>query len=59
MIGQEVRWNTFLGDNDAGTAYVVGYNENAVKYPHHRAPSGLTMAEDTREQKACAFTVHW
>lgn len=40
-----------LGDNDAGTAYVVGYNENAVKYPHHRAASGLTMAEDTREQK--------
>ena len=40
-----------MGDNDAGTAYVVGYNENAVKYPHHRAASGLTMAEDTREQK--------
>lgn len=40
-----------LGNNDAGTAYVVGYNENAVKYPHHRAASGLTMAEDTREQK--------
>lgn len=40
-----------LGDNNAGTAYVVGYNENAVKYPHHRAASGLTMAEDTREQK--------
>ncbi len=40
-----------LGNNTAGTAYVVGYNENAVKYPHHRAASGLTMAEDTREQK--------
>lgn len=40
-----------LGNNDSGTAYVVGYNENAVKYPHHRAASGLTMAEDTREQK--------
>lgn len=40
-----------LGDNNAGKAYVVGYNENAVKYPHHRAASGLTMAEDTREQK--------
>ncbi len=40
-----------LGNNDAGTAYVVGFNENAVKYPHHRASSGLTMAEDTREQK--------
>ena len=40
-----------LGNNTAGTAYVVGYNDNAVKYPHHRASSGLTMAEDTREQK--------
>lgn len=40
-----------LGDNNAGKAYVVGYNENSVKYPHHRAASGLTMAEDTREQK--------
>lgn len=40
-----------LGNNNAGTAYVVGFNENAVKYPHHRAASGLTMAEDTREQK--------
>lgn len=40
-----------LGKNDAGTSYVVGFNENSVKYPHHRAASGLTMAEDTREQK--------
>lgn len=40
-----------LGDNNDKTAYVVGFNENAVKYPHHRAASGLTKAEDTREQK--------
>jgi hypothetical protein len=30
---------------------VVGYNDNAVKNPHHRAASGLLMAEDPREQK--------
>ena len=32
-------------------AFVVGYNDNAVKNPHHRAASGLLMAEDPREQK--------
>ena len=30
---------------------VVGYNSTSVKNPHHRAASGLTMAEDPREQK--------
>ena len=32
-------------------AFVVGYNDSAVKNPHHRAASGLLMAEDPREQK--------
>lgn len=40
-----------LGKNTANKAYVVGYNENAVKYPHHRASSGLSKCEDTSEQK--------
>lgn len=40
-----------IGDNPLNRCYVVGYGENAVKYPHHRAASGLTMAEDTAEQK--------
>ena len=31
--------------------YIVGYNDIAVKNPHHRAASGLLMAEDPREQK--------
>ncbi len=31
--------------------YIVGYNDNSVKNPHHRAASGLLMAEDPREQK--------
>ena len=32
-------------------AFIVGYNDTAVKNPHHRAASGLLMAEDPREQK--------
>ena len=40
-----------LGDNPIGRCYVVGYNEKSAKYPHHRAASGLTMAEDTAEHK--------
>ncbi len=32
-------------------AFIVGYNDNAVKNPHHRAASGLLMAEDAREQR--------
>ena len=40
-----------LGKNTANKAYVFGYNENAVKYPHHRASSGLSKCEDTSEQK--------
>lgn len=30
---------------------IVGYNENSVKYPHHRASSGLTKCEDRDEQR--------
>ena len=40
-----------LGDNPLGRCYVVGYNEKSVKYPHHRAASGLTMAEDPADHK--------
>ena len=40
-----------LGDNPMDRCYVVGYNEKSAKYPHHRAASGLTMAEDTAEHK--------
>ena len=40
-----------IGDNPLGRSYVVGYGENCVKYPHHRAASGLTMAEDPAEHK--------
>lgn len=40
-----------LGDNPIDRCYVVGYAENSAKYPHHRAASGLTMAEDPGEHK--------
>ena len=40
-----------IGDNPLGRCYSAGYGENAVKNPHHRAASGLTMAEDTAPQK--------
>ena len=40
-----------IGDNPLGRSYVVGYGDNCVKFPHHRAASGLTMAEDPAEHK--------
>ena len=40
-----------IGDNPIHRCYVVGYGDNAAKFPHHRAASGLTMAEDTADQK--------
>lgn len=40
-----------LGDNPNNKCYVVGLEEYSVKYPHHRAASGLSRCEDTSEQK--------
>jgi hypothetical protein len=40
-----------MGDNPLGRSYIVGYNENSAKFPHHRAASGLTKCEDTDEQR--------
>lgn len=40
-----------LGDNPLGRSYVVGYNENSAKFPHHRAASGLTKCEDLDDQR--------
>lgn len=43
-----------IGD-DAPThgsrSMIVGYNENSVKYPHHRAASGLTKCEDPDDHR--------
>lgn len=40
-----------MGNNPLNRSYIVGYNENSAKYPHHRAASGLTKCEDTDEQR--------
>ena len=34
--------NYMLGDNPNKRCYIVGYNENSSKYPHHRAASRST-----------------
>ncbi len=54
--GENSKWaesqmHYIMGDNPLGRSYIVGYNDNSVKYPHHRAASGLLEAEDPREHK--------
>ena len=34
--------NYMIGDNPNKRCYIVGYNENSSKYPHHRAASNST-----------------
>lgn len=40
-----------MGNNPMDTCYIVGYNDKTVKHPHHRASSGLTTAEDTKDHR--------
>lgn len=40
-----------LGDNPLGRSYIVGYNADSVKFPHHRAASGLTKCEDPDDHR--------
>lgn len=40
-----------MGNNPLDRSYIVGYNENSVKFPHHRAASGLTKCEDPDEHR--------
>lgn len=50
---EEAKFSVLAGKN--GThgprSFIVGYNDTSVKNPHHRAASGLLMAEDPREQR--------
>lgn len=48
---------TYLeGEGGSGPrSYLVGYDENSAKYPHHRASSGLTKCEDTDPQMYVLF----
>lgn len=50
---EEAKYSVLAGKNGTSgpRAFIVGYNDTAVKNPHHRAASGLLMAEDPREQK--------
>ncbi len=41
--------NYMLGDNPNKRCYIVGYNENSSKYPHHRAASRSSDAAVTME----------
>ena len=41
--------NYLLGNNNSKRCFVVGYNENSSKYPHHRAASRSSDAAETRE----------
>lgn len=38
--------NYLMGDNPLNRCYIVGYSDISVKYPHHRAASGLSKCED-------------
>ncbi len=54
--GEQSEWakkemEYIMGNNPLGRSYIVGYNENSVKYPHHRAASGLTKCEDPDEHR--------
>ena len=40
-----------MGDNPMGRSYIVGYNSDSVKFPHHRAASGLTKCVDPDEHR--------
>ncbi|MGN0483118.1 MAG: glycoside hydrolase family 9 protein [Lachnospiraceae bacterium] len=51
----ESQMKYLMGNNKLHRCYIVGYNQHSVRYPHHRAASGLLMAEDTREQKHVLF----
>ena len=50
---EEPQYSVLAGKNGSHgkRAFIVGYNDTAVKNPHHRAASGLLMAEDPREQR--------
>ncbi len=40
-----------MGNNPLNRCYIVGYSDISVKYPHHRAASGTSMAEDPAPHK--------
>ncbi len=45
----ESQMRYIIGENPNKRCYIVGYNENSSKYPHHRAASRSSNAEEVRE----------
>jgi endoglucanase len=43
--------NYIMGDNPLNRCYIVGYSDISVKFPHHRAASGLSRCEDPEEHR--------
>lgn len=43
------------GGKDGPRSFLVGFDSNAAKNPHHRASSGLTKCEDTDQQLYVLF----
>jgi len=39
------------GNNPLNRCYIVGYSDISVKFPHHRAASGLSKCEDPDPHK--------
>ncbi|MBN2737384.1 MAG: glycoside hydrolase family 9 protein [Spirochaetales bacterium] len=40
-----------MGDNPMNRCYIVGYSDISAKFPHHRAASGTSMAEDPDDHR--------
>jgi endoglucanase len=47
----KTQMNYLMGDNPLNRCYIVGYSDISVKYPHHRAASGLSRCEDTGKHR--------
>ena len=45
----ESQMRYIIGENPNKRCYIVGYNENSSKYPHHRAASRSSGAGETRD----------
>ena len=50
--------NYLLGQNPAGTCFVVGLGDNSAKYPHHRAASGCSGWGDMNGHDAYGSNGH-
>ena len=54
----ESQMQYLLGNNDTKQCYVIGYNENDPKHPHHRSASGYTGSVDAHALDPMAHTLY-